>query len=365
MTRGLLRAGAVILILFQLPAQVLADGLTPPFAEFVDVALSQTVLPDHQHFEDATGTLHQSLQELCGPAEAPILPVVRQRFREALAAWSRIEMYRFGPARQNNLYERLFFWPDSRSRGLRQVQRVLLERDETVTTADQLRRKSVAVQGLMSLEFVLFGDGADILSTSEDVFRCTYAKALGEVIHGHAKDLNAGWRASDGHAEVMRLAGSPDAFYRNDGEAARQFFRAIAEQLELIRDLKVARVMADEGPWYPRRAVFHRSGSVLLNMESNIASIESLLSEDVLRTVLIQDNAVLSRQWGFELQAIKRTLDALKQQEQEWETLVAQPQSQAQLRYMLQPLTGAYTLAGESIPQALGLIVGFNSLDGD
>ncbi len=68
-----------------------------------------------------------------------------------------------GPAREDNRFERLFFWPDRRGRGLRQVQGILAEEDETATDPATLYQKSVAVQGLLALDFVLSGEGNETL----------------------------------------------------------------------------------------------------------------------------------------------------------------------------------------------------------
>jgi predicted lipoprotein len=54
------------------------------------------------------------------------------------------------------------------------VQELLAKQDPTATDAATLRGKSVAMQGLQALEFVLYGTGSETLATGDD-YRCRYA----------------------------------------------------------------------------------------------------------------------------------------------------------------------------------------------
>ena len=56
---------------------------------------------------------------------------------------------------QDNRFERILYYPDRKGLGLRQVQALLAEQDASVLAVGALEGKSVAVQGLGALEFVL------------------------------------------------------------------------------------------------------------------------------------------------------------------------------------------------------------------
>src|SRR5690606_22737995 len=99
---------------------------------------------------------------------------VRAQFPAVVTAWSRIELYRFGPLMAQNRSDRILFWPDRKGIALRQVQAILADKDEAALAPETLARKSVAVQGLGALEFVLHGTGSEDLATPDGAFRCDY-----------------------------------------------------------------------------------------------------------------------------------------------------------------------------------------------
>jgi predicted lipoprotein len=89
---------------------------------------------------------------------------VKDAFAAAVVAWSNVEILRFGPITENRRFERLFHWPDPKGLGQRQIEAALKSRDEAVTQPDELAGKSVALQGLPALEYLLYGNGAEILA---------------------------------------------------------------------------------------------------------------------------------------------------------------------------------------------------------
>ncbi len=117
-------------------------------------------------------------------------------------AWARIEIVRVGPVLDDNRFERILFFPDRKSLGLKQVQRLLAEKDESATSAGTLKGKSVAVQGLGALDFVLNGTGADDLAKEPNGFRCRYGAAIAAILAGLGQDLAAAWDAPDGVAKA-------------------------------------------------------------------------------------------------------------------------------------------------------------------
>ncbi len=72
----------------------------------------------------------------------------------------------------------MLFWPDRKGTGLKQVQAALASKDPTAADAAQLAGKSVAMQGLGALEFVLYGTGSEELATAGESYRCAYGAAI-------------------------------------------------------------------------------------------------------------------------------------------------------------------------------------------
>ena len=84
----------------------------------------------------------------------------------------------------------MLFWPDRKGIGLKQVQAALAAKDPTAADAAQLAGKSVAMQGLGALEFVLFGTGAETLAGTGDAYRCAYGAAIAANLDGIAAELD-------------------------------------------------------------------------------------------------------------------------------------------------------------------------------
>ena len=118
------------------------------------------IRPGYADFAANASAMRDSAAALCTTPGADALATARENFATLVNSWSRIEIIRFGPVVADNRLERIFFWPDRRGIGLRQVQAVLADQDATAIDVETLRAKSVAVQGLGALEFTLFGTGS-------------------------------------------------------------------------------------------------------------------------------------------------------------------------------------------------------------
>lgn len=359
----MMRIALALLVLLQAPLALAQEG-APAFRPAVERAIEKAVLPAYAGLSEAATATESAVQMLCAAPSADRLMEARAAFRALVAAFSRVEPYRFGPAREDNRFERLFFWPDPRGRGLRQVQAVILGEDETATDIASLRGKSVAVQGLPALDVVLSGTGSETLADAPAAFRCRYATAIAGAIRMTAEAVEAGWRGADGFARLMLDAGPDNPVYRNHGEAVQDFLQAASEQLQLTRDMKLAPVLGG-GPAdaRPRLAPFWRSGAALEAIAGNLEGVGQLAEALDLATLVPDGGEGLASNLSFELSQARRAVAsaaAVPLQE-----AVSDEEMHARLAYALVPLGSAIRILDERAPAALGLVAGFNSLDGD
>ena len=349
-----------------------AAPAAPPriaFEPVVDRAIDVVILPGYRALaeraaEDATRT-----RDLCWQADAERLAAARDGFAEMVLAWSRVEFIRFGPARDQNRYERLFFWPDPRGRGLQQVQEIIANEDPTATSVETLREKSVAAQGLFALEFVLYGTSSEVLTDTANParsFRCRFGAAIAGAISETAEEIVADWTKPDGYAALMRDAGPEDPVYRAHGEVVQELIKAAREQLQLARDLKLAHAIeATPDKAQPKRAPFWRSDLTIASIRANIDAVLALAGPDGIGAALPEDSAWIAAELAFELRQADEALARVDARGDRWETLVADKKNHEDLTYTLIPLADAIALLEGGYPDALGLITGFNSLDGD
>ena len=348
------------------PAEAAAGNGLDRSAAYIAETFGILVIADHASFETAARDQSLAIRQLCPSPSAVALQSARATFKRLVLTWSRIELFRFGPARSDNLFERIFFWPDRRGRGLRQVQALLAEENPDAIDPERLRRKSVAVQGLPALEFLLFGTGSDALANPEGAYRCGLAAAVAAVIAGHAATLHTAWAGADGHSQLMQRPGADNPLYRNNAEVLQEILRAAAEIVEIVRDVKLGSALGESPDnAKPRRAPFARSDLALDAMAQNLDAVRTLLADEARPPLLPEPHARHTAALRFELDKAREVLDRLAAGPRIWEALAKDPAAREDLAYVLLPLAGAQRLLRETYPAALGLTLGFNSLDGD
>ena len=326
----------------------------------VETILSETILPDHAALVTATAVQQRTMRAACEAPSPDALSEAKTAFRDLVAAFSRVEMYRFGPGREDNRLARLNFWPDRRGLGMRQVRRILEEQDQTATDPSTLRGKSVAVQGLSALEQVLTEAADGVIPD----FACRYGTAIADVTHETAEALLNGWR--DSQADLLRHPGPENPLYRDQGEAVKALLKAAMEQLAIVGQQKLGRVLRD-GPASanPLSAPFRLSGMTLRAVAGNIAASRAVLAHPDLPGVDDPDLHNLFRELDFELNQSVDAVRTARDHPGGIAARIADPATHALLQYARIPLQAAVDLHDTRLLPALGLVRGFNALDGD
>ena len=331
------------------------------FAHALKKGLEDIIIQDHEAFLDAALEMVEPINNLCDDPSKKNLKAVHKNFEVLVLQWSRIEMYHFGPALENNLFEKLFYWPDRRGRAIRQVRTVLSRQDQTVLTIETLAQKSVAVQGLLALEFILFGTGSETLVIGNH-HRCSYLGSIAGVIGTNASSLLGGWKGEEGYATEMMNAGHANSFYNSSGEAIQELIKAAATQLQIVGELKIAASIGKlTEKAKPKRAPFWRSDLTTANMLANIIAVERLLDSGISELVVKKDDKA-NKSLRFQLDQVKL---ALKTIDSRWIDAVSSGQGREVLFRLHNYLAKTVKILQTSYPRALGLIFGFNTLDGD
>lgn len=323
------------------------------------------ILPAYATLVGVSGAQLGAVDTLCAAPSQDNLDAAQARFADLVEAWAAVEFIRFGPARQDNRYERQFFWPDRNGRGLNQVQGAIVSEDETVTSVESLQGKSVALQGIMALEYALFGTGAQELADG-NVHRCAYASAIAGAIADTAQSVFDDWMGADGYAALMLNTGPDNAVYRSDEEVLQELLRAMAEQLQIIHDAKLVRVVGTTAQdARSRRAPLWRSGQTLPMIIANAQAMLSLNEAGQFADLLPDQATRYAGTLRFELGQVITRLQGLHETDLSLEALITSEETHGRLASVALPLAGAMRVVGEIYPFELGLTMGFNSLDGD
>ncbi|MBC8049924.1 MAG: hypothetical protein H7X92_07240, partial [Chitinophagales bacterium] len=248
---------------------------TEPLARKV---INNYVRPAYAQLSDTAEALKSEIAGFCMAPSAAARSAINSAFERALLAWSGAEMIRFGPVLTANAHDRFAFWPDEKGLGLKQINAVLAARDETAATTDALSGKSVAVQGFTALEYLLYGAGADglLAATDEGRYRCRFASAIAGNIASLAEQVKAAW-ADDAAFPATLLSPKPEhPLYKSSRDVKLELFKAFTTGLQHIRDVKLARVLADNPQnAQPKRAPYWRSVLTFKVIEANLEALET------------------------------------------------------------------------------------------
>lgn len=353
---------ALVVLLFAVASPALAAPQIPP-VEITRSVIEGYIRPAFHLFAEQTEELQVTTATLCALPSTEALWAVRNRFAASVIGFSRIEFVRVGPLSIADRMERLLFWPDRKGIALKQVQAALAEQDETAAAPDTLQDKSVAMQGLVALEYLLFGTGSDTLATSEGNYRCRYAAASSMLIAGLAATLDAEWADPNGTSLHMLVPQPTYEDFRTETEVLEKLAATLIHGTEAIRDQRINPILAlnDGGP-KPKSALFWRSNLTAPALAANFAGLHDYFVAAHFTEALsvqnkwIADSAIYEFENAAEEAA--KIVDPMGVAVTDVEQLRA-------LRYLV-VITGSLdTILGENLAAALGLTVGFSQLDGD
>ncbi|TIX80838.1 MAG: peptidase M75, Imelysin, partial [Mesorhizobium sp.] len=227
---------ALVLVLPLVLAGALPASAAAKASDVIQQAIDGFVRPAYARLHEHADSLTKAMRRLCDAPSQDHLDAARAEFSGTVDAWSVVEIIRIGPITQNNRLERMLFWPDRKSIGLRQVQAALANKDRTAADPAQLATKSVAMQGLGALEFVLYGDSAERLAGKDDPYRCAYGAAVAGNIETIAAEVSDAWNKPDGFAALWANPGPQNALYRDGTEAVTELVGVFINELEMVRD---------------------------------------------------------------------------------------------------------------------------------
>jgi len=325
-----------------------------------------------------TGALEGKVAALCTRPSADALEQAKAAFTDTVNAWSKVEILRFGPITQDHRYERLFYWPDPEGVGLRQVQEALAQREDNMTLPDELATKSVALQGLPALEYLLYGDGADVLTKddrivdgteplpkidSQGAFRCGFALSIATNISRIARNVVEGWREGTAYEKAFLGPALGSRLYHTPKEVTLDLFKSFASGIELVRDEKLGKPLgARSEDTKPELAAFWRSGLTLANAAGNLEGVRILFVQGGFAQVVAQESPGAENSILFDL---NHAIEVLRGIDQPFAAVVADDILRAKIEAVRVALKSAAQTAGDMISRGAGLSLGFNAIDGD
>ena len=293
---------------------------------------------------------------------------IADEFDSLVDAFGRIEHIGLGPVTRDNRLERLFFWPDRRDLGARQIARALEARDADVTSREKLAGKSVALQGLGALEIVLFGKGGPLGGTPGDLgHHCAYAVAIAGNIAAIARQTGAEW-SRDAFGGAWLSPGSSGSPYLGPRETTVELLKAFDRGIERTRDQRIAGPLGLNA----RRAVFpvafKLSGRTMRLVAANIDGLLHLYRQGGLADAAVGAGAPAG---GLDVAStakivrdeLERALTLARSLQAERDPYADKTRNR--LLDMGPPLKGARARLSMLLAATAGVSLGLNATDGD
>ncbi|MBS8229189.1 imelysin family protein [Vannielia litorea] len=240
--------------------------LATPLHAGVPEAIEGHILPRHAAFAEAASALDAAAQADC-TAEA-----LKPAYHDAFDGWIGVQHLALGPLQDLGGPLALQFWPDTKGFTARQLDLLLKAADPATTTPEGFAAQSVAVQGFMALERMLYDEA--LSGYEPGSFSCALTRAIAHDIAAKAEALNAGWPAT---AEALRTAGDDgNTTYLAPREAAQALFTALISGIEYNDDARLARPLGSFEKPRPTRAEAWRSGRSQRNLALSLEALEEL-----------------------------------------------------------------------------------------
>lgn len=348
-----------------LAAPAFAQQAAIPFHDMAQGAIEDYARPKFAALADVAGAMQQRVATLCASPSAAALQSAQDAFKATVVAYASVEFMHMGPLNVDERVERLLFWPDTKGIALKQVQVALAQKDPTASDPATLEKKSVAMQGLAAVEYLLFGTGHEDLAGAAGAYRCSFAGAATTLLGRLTRTLSDEWAASGpgSAAEAMLNPIPTSSDYRTELEVGNKLAAVLTLGTDTIRDQRLSPILSfSTGTPKPRLALFWRSGMTAKALEANFAGLRDFFRAAKFAAALGSKYDWIASGAEFELQG---AIEAAHEVPSEMDEAVGDPEGLLALKQMYVSTGSLDTLVGDNLGAALGLSSGFSALDGD
>ena len=336
-------------------SRVLPDS---DYAAFAKAVIDEVVIPAHVEHARAMRRLGPATDRHCMGDSAADVAAVRAAFDEAMDAWQRTWPFGLGPVMRGAGRARIAFWPGRPGSAARQMRKVLRTRDESLLDPGVLAGKSVAVKDLQALERLLF-------SVPRDAYTCGLAGAIGRYQSNLADEILHEWTKEDGFRQTALNAGGDNDEYADDAEVARDIMRILSESLDVVIAQKLEMPLGESAAKAkPKRAESWRSGRSMRNLVLNIESMRALVVTSGGFADLVSTHGASELADGLR-NGFADAASKSRAVEKPLRDAVADPGERTKVLDLLGSLRVLRAQVTGPLSRATGLLVGFNSQDGD
>lgn len=297
-------------------------------------------------FLSSAKNLKTTISQYCRVDSTVSLDQVQSAWLDSIKAWMPLQGQAKGPKEAVALGWNVQFWPDKKNITGRKMEQIL--QDKALWNSDAIAEQSVTVQGLGGLEWLLFDTQSEF--SKGDKSSCSLVSAVSENLERNATIIEQQWQVN------------PWASY--DGKQWQaEYVGLLMNQLDFLLQ-KMSRPLAKIGHPRPYFAEAWRAKQSLSLMKVNVEALRQLYlakgngldaqlrqhdKTDLANRLLAQFDLTINT-WPKEtsLFDMLQTKDGYRQ-------ALVQYNKLERLKYLMH----------DEVAVELGIVVGFNSTDGD
>ncbi len=321
----------------------------------------ELIIPAYRDFGQASDAFTVLVEGQCQTGGEVDLDRLQGGFHQLMDRWQEVQWLRQGPAEFSFRHQRVQYWPDKHGSGGRQFRKLMNNPDLAKLEQERFREGSVALQGLPVLERLLFASGAaptDYIAEDGSItFHCHYLRAitanLSAIADGLVRDYAGVYR------EALSAPNLDNPWFESSGVSVSHYLSQLATQIEFMAASKLADALGlDDAKGRKRfkRMESWRSVRSIRNLKINLGTLHK--ASDILLTPLIESGgtrAEFSGHWQTALDRVSGLPAGVSRDDAPVE----------ELRKLHDSLVALHTFIADEVTAAIGIPLGFNSLDGD
>ncbi|MFK7858843.1 MAG: imelysin family protein [Granulosicoccus sp.] len=338
-------------------------GITAEEADNTDRAgLSENLVmgvyrPLHSAFADSAQDWASEVSDLCERRPASSAYKMQFRFAKLIELYSAIELYRVGPLLEDNLQNRIFYWPDKRSVGQRQLRNLMASLDDQKMTVEALVQKSVAVQGFAALERLLFQSE---FQTIESAPQCSLIIVIINNIATMARELDTAWQSDSGFIQSLLEPHADSEHFRDSEEVLRSAYTQVKVGLDVVLDGKLRLLLSNDEKMMRQTPLWVSQRTVSMLM-GNLKGLRALLLDSGMLAETRYEEEL-----HLEFDYIEHVLSELRPMVYFVENDgTLKPEIKMLMNKLAAVVAGVRFTVNTDVSRDLGISAGFNSEDGD
>lgn len=342
------------------PAGPMNDAAVPAVMQ---KAVDDVIRPGYTRLQQSATALTTAMTGLCSAPSAQAETAAKSAFADTIKAWSTIEIVQVGPVLEKNRFEHILFYPDRKGIGMKQVQALIAKADEKDTTVADVAAKSVALQSLTALEYVLYGNGSEALATDKNGFRCRYGAAVAGNIATVSGELATEWDDPKGVQASWKAPGTGSADFMDNKEAITALLGILVHGAENVRDQRLETFYKGEpSAARPHMAIYWRSQNTWASVKANLEGLQALWLKAGMADLLPPEKRAIATKIDTELGALIETAGSIKP---DVEAAIADPAERAKIDKLRAEARVLATDLSDGYGVDIGLSAGFSFADGD